>query len=80
MSSSPTFESAFARLEEILKKMSQGAVPLEESLSLYEEADKLIETCNKKLNEAEKKIQMLVKVDEQGQPVLENFTTAREQN
>ncbi len=78
MSNKQTFELAFARLEEILKKMSQGAVPLEESLSLYEEADKLIETCNKKLNEAEKKIEMLVKIDDQGQPVLENFTLKNE--
>ena len=78
MNKHQNFESAFARLEEILKKMSQGAVPLEESLSLYEEAEKLIDTCNKKLTEAEKKIQVLVKVDEQGQPLVEDFPTNRE--
>lgn len=55
------FEEAFARLEEILEKMNTGTVSLDESLSLYEEADKLIVTCNKLLNDAEKRIEVLVK-------------------
>lgn len=55
------FEKAFARLEEILEKMNGGSLALEESLHLYEEADKLIQICNKKLTQAEAKIEMLVK-------------------
>lgn len=55
------FEKAFARLEEILEKMNGGSLSLEESLHLYEEADKLIQICNKKLIQAEAKIEMLVK-------------------
>ena len=55
------FEKAFARLEEILEKMNAGSLSLEESLHLYEEADKLIQICNKKLIQAEAKIEMLVK-------------------
>ena len=54
-----TFESAYARLEEILEKMNSGKVALEESLKLYEEADKLIVWCSKRLTEAEKKIEIL---------------------
>lgn len=67
MSTSPeqkqelSFEDAFARLEQILEKMNSGAVGLDESLKLYEEADKLIATCNKRLTDAERKIEMLVK-------------------
>lgn len=56
-----TFESAFARLEEILEKMNSNAVSLDESLSLYEEADKLITLCSKRLNDAEKKVEVLIK-------------------
>ena len=56
-----TFESAYARLEEILEKMNSGKVALEESLKLYEEADKLIVWCSKRLTEAEKKIEILTK-------------------
>lgn len=55
------FEKAFARLEEILDKMNSGGITLDESLHLYEEADHLIHTCNKRLNSAEQKIEMLIK-------------------
>ena len=56
-----TFETAFARLEEILERMNSGEATLDESLRLYEEADKLITNCSKMLNEAERKIETLVK-------------------
>lgn len=56
-----TYEAAFARLEEILEKMNSGSCPLDESLKLYEEADTLITTCGKRLNDAERKIEVLIK-------------------
>lgn len=56
-----SFEEAFARLEQILEKMNSGAVSLDESLALYEEADKLIITCQKRLTDAERKIEILIK-------------------
>jgi exodeoxyribonuclease VII small subunit len=56
-----TFESAFARLEEILEKMNSGTISLDESLKLYEEADRLILTCSKRLTDAERKIEILIK-------------------
>ncbi len=74
------FEEAYSRLEEILQAMNSGKVALDDSLKLYEEADKLITTCQKKLTEAEKKIEILVKsrsgeltTDEDGVPVKELF-------
>jgi exodeoxyribonuclease VII small subunit len=76
------FEEAYARLEEILEKMNSGKVPLDDSLKMYEEADKLIASCNKRLNEAEKKIEILIKsrsgdlvLDDDGQPIAEEFNT-----
>ena len=76
------FEEAYSRLEEILQAMNSGKVALDDSLKLYEEADKLIVACQKKLTEAEKKIEILVKnrsgelaTDETGSPVRELFTT-----
>ena len=78
-----TFETAYSRLEEILQKMNSGKTSLEESLSLYEEADKLISHCNSKLNQAEKKIEMLIKnrdgdlsISEDGTPKKEEFSPA----
>ncbi len=55
------FEASFGRLEQILEKMNSGAASLDESLKLYEEADLLIVSCSKRLNEAEQKIEMLIK-------------------
>ncbi len=74
------FEKSFARLESILEKMNAGQTTLDVALQLYEEADQLISTCSKKLNEAEKRIEMLIKkrdgellLDESGNPQIEQF-------
>jgi exodeoxyribonuclease VII small subunit len=74
------FEEAYSRLEEILEKMNSGKASLDDSLKLYEEADKLIVTCQKKLSEAEKKIEMMIKnrsgevvLDEAGNPTVQAF-------
>lgn len=56
-----SFEAAFNRLEAILERMNSGSISLDESLKLYEEADGLIAICSKRLNEAERKIEVLVK-------------------
>ncbi len=56
-----TFEKAFERLEHILENLNTGNPTLEESLNLYEEADTLIISCHKKLQDAEKKIEVLMK-------------------
>lgn len=56
-----SFEAAFFRLEEILEQMNSGNVPLEVSLKLYEEADLLINICQKRLNDAERKVELLIK-------------------
>jgi exodeoxyribonuclease VII small subunit len=79
----PSFETAYARLEEILEKMNSGKTSLEDSLKLYEEADRLINWCSKRLTEAEQKIEILVKnrdgdllIDEQGRPQAQPFAPA----
>lgn len=55
------FESAFLRLEAILEQMNTSNISLDESLKLFEEADKLITLCNTRLNTAERKIELLIK-------------------
>lgn len=77
LSDTPSFEKAFERLEQILNAMNSGKTPLEESLKLFEEAEKLIGTCSTKLNQAEKRIEQLIKnkgeiaLDPEGQPKTE---------
>ena len=56
-----TFEQAFHRLEEILERMNAPDIPLEESLSLFEEATTLITVCHKRLNDAEKRVDVLIR-------------------
>ncbi len=56
-----SFEQTFARLEAILETLNSGHASLEEALKLYEEADKLIIQCSKKLQDAERKIEVLMK-------------------
>lgn len=78
--SSFSFEQAYARLEKILEQMNSGKISLDESLTLYEEADCLIASCNTRLNEAEQKIELLIKnrsgelaVDENQKPLTQPF-------
>lgn len=55
------FEEAFTRLEQILEKMNAQSISLDDSLKLYEEADGLIQFCGKRLHDAERKIETLIK-------------------
>ncbi len=64
----PTFEQALAQLDEIVQKLERGELPLEESLRLYEEGIRLSRLCHGKLEEAEGRIEMLLK-DARGEPV-----------
>lgn len=59
--SEPKFEDALKKLEKIVAEMESGEIPLDESLKRYEEGIKLSRFCLKKLEEAEKKIEILQK-------------------
>ena len=54
------FEDAMKRLEEIVQKLEDGELPLEESLKVFEEGIELVRACSSKLEEAEKKVTLLV--------------------
>jgi exodeoxyribonuclease VII small subunit len=56
-----TFEQALGALEKIVERLEQGELPLEESLKLYEEGIRLSRLCHGKLEEAEGKIEILLK-------------------
>jgi exodeoxyribonuclease VII small subunit len=61
-----SFEKALKQLEEIVHKLESGDLGLEDSLQLFEEGIKLSRFCSKKLELAERKIEMLTK-DEKGE-------------
>jgi exodeoxyribonuclease VII small subunit len=71
----PTFEEALQQLEQIVQKLEKGDLPLEESLRLYEDGIRLSRLCHGKLEEAEGRIETLLKdahgeaaLDAQGRP------------
>jgi exodeoxyribonuclease VII small subunit len=66
------FEAALARLEEIVQELEKGDIPLEKSLKLFEEGVKLSRVCNKRLQEAERKVEILMK-DREGNIRAEPF-------
>ena len=51
-----TYEQSVRRLEEIVSKLEEGSLSLEDSMSLYEEGIALSKFCMKKLNDAKQKI------------------------
>lgn len=67
-----TFELNMERLEQIVRAMERGDVPLEESLKLFQEGTALVQSCGKLLDDAEMKIN-LISVGADGAPVEESF-------
>jgi exodeoxyribonuclease VII small subunit len=57
----PKFEDCIQRLEKIVQELEQGDVPLEKSLTLFEEGMQLSSSCRKELEEAEGKVEILLK-------------------
>jgi exodeoxyribonuclease VII small subunit len=55
------FEDALSKLEKIVSTLEEGDIPLEESLKLFEEGIRLSRFCNQKLDDAEKKVEILLK-------------------
>lgn len=58
------FENALDKLEEIVKKLEDGDLPLDDSLRMFEEGVRLARFCGGKLDAAERKIEVLMKSDD----------------
>lgn len=56
-----TFESSLGDLEKIVRKLEDGDLSLEESLKLFEDGVKLSRECQERLNQAERRIEVLLK-------------------
>jgi len=66
------FEESLAELEQLVERMEQGHLSLEESLKLFERGIELSRGCQKALKEAEQKVQVLLK--ENGEATLQTFS------
>ena len=72
-----TFEKGLERLEKIVQELEQGELPLDRSLELFEEGMKLSGNCRRQLEEAENKVEILVK--RAGKVVAEPFPSSEEE-
>lgn len=64
----PKFEDCLQRLEKIVQDLEKGDVPLEKSLTLFEEGMQLSSACRKELEQAEGKVEILLKQNGKLQP------------
>jgi exodeoxyribonuclease VII small subunit len=67
-----TFEAALAALEQIVRELERGELPLERSLELFEQGVRLSRECQERLQAAERRIEVLLR-DGEGQPVVGAF-------
>lgn len=70
-----SFEASLEALEEIVQALESGDLPLEKSLELFEEGIRLSRQCQERLNQAERRIEILLR-DNQGRPVVNAFEDA----
>ena len=70
------FEDCLQRLDKIVQELEKGEVPLEKSLTLFEEGMQLSSACRKELEEAEGKVEILLK--QNGKFQAEPFDTSAE--
>ena len=61
MTSEKSFESSLEDLEQIVKQLEAGDLPLERSLELFEQGVRLSRECQKRLDDAERKVEILLR-------------------
>ena len=59
----PSFEAGLKRLEEVLDSLEHGDLSLEEAMGAFEEGVQLVRVCHRKLDEVEKRVELLLKDD-----------------
>ena len=67
------FEEALARLEKLVAEMESGKLGLDDTMQRFAEGMALAENCTRKLNDAEKKIEILLKKNSDGEPRWREF-------
>lgn len=82
-STPPTFEQAMSRLESIVEEMENGRLPLEDLVARFDEGVRLSEVCNRRLDEAQRKIEMITTASDgnlQSEPFDAEDVSARPEN
>lgn len=74
------YDEALKQLEELVEKMEQSDLPLEKSLKYFEEGSRLLKYCEKTLQQAERKIEMLTRVTEEDGAEFQSFDEVYEKD
>ena len=72
-----SFESSLEALEQIVRQLEQGELPLEKSLELFEQGIRLSRECQERLGQAERRIEILLR-DNQGRPTVSEFAAEKD--
>ena len=72
-----SFEGTLERLHEIVEQLEGGELPLEESLRLFEEGVRLSRASQARLNAAEKRVEELLAVDADGEPITRELDVSQ---
>jgi exodeoxyribonuclease VII small subunit len=76
---SRTFETSLEALEQIVRQLESGDLPLEKSLELFEQGIKLSRECQDRLSQAERRIEVLMR-DNQGRMAVGQFEPGQGEN
>ena len=68
-----SFEASLEALEQIVRQLESGDLPLEKSLELFEQGIRLSRECQERLSQAERRIEVLLR-DNQGRTVVTTYT------
>ncbi len=71
------FESSLAELERVVRELERGDLPLDQSLELFEQGVRLSRECQERLNQAERRIEVLLS-DGEGRPIITAFDEEEE--
>ena len=72
-----SFEASLEALEQIVRQLESGDLPLEKSLELFEQGIRLSRECQERLSQAERRIEILLR-DNQGRPVVSAFAEPKD--
>lgn len=74
-----SFEASLEALEQIVRQLESGDLPLEKSLELFEQGVRLSRECQERLSQAERRIEVLLR-DNQGRTVVTTYTSPQNDN
>lgn len=72
-----SFEASLEALEQIVRQLESGDLPLDKSLELFEQGIRLSRECQERLSQAERRIEILLR-DNQGRPVVNTYSAPKE--